>query len=124
MHESLARFVQDELDLDRPLQLRIGINTGEVVVGSVSGSADYTAMGDVVNVAARLQALAPPGGIYVGDSTSTLSSDDIVRELVAELDVRGRSQPERVWRIVGRRRRSPAPGTRADVAFVGRATQR
>ncbi|HSL73721.1 MAG TPA: adenylate/guanylate cyclase domain-containing protein [Ilumatobacteraceae bacterium] len=124
MHESLARFVQDEIDLDRPLQLRIGINTGEVVVGSVSGTADYTAMGDVVNVAARLQALAPPGGIYVGDSTSALTSDEIVRELVDELDVRGRSQPERVWRIVGRRRRSPVPGTRVDVAFVGRATQR
>jgi class 3 adenylate cyclase/tetratricopeptide (TPR) repeat protein len=124
MHESLARFVAEEIELDRPLQLRIGINTGEVVVGAVSGTADYTAMGDVVNVASRLQTLAPAGGVYVGDATSALTSDGIVRELVGEFDVRGRSQPERVWRIVGRRRRVPGVGGRADVAFVGRASQR
>ena len=62
MHESLSRFVHDQVDLDDPLRMRIGINTGEVVVGTVSGTADYTAMGDVVNMAARLQALAPPTG--------------------------------------------------------------
>ena len=124
MHETLGRFVHDQADLDRPLQLRIGINTGEVVVGSVSGTADYTAMGDVVNVAARLQGLAPPGGVYLGDSTASLASGEIVRELVDEVDVRGRSQPERVWRVVGRRRRVPTHGARFDHPFVGRATQR
>ncbi len=124
MHESLSRFVHDQVDLDRPLQLRIGINTGEVVVGSVSGTADYTAMGDVVNVAARLQTLAPPNGTFIGDSTSVLASDEIVRELVDEVDVRGRSQTERVWRVVGRQRRLPSVVTRPDRPFVGRATQR
>ncbi len=124
MHESLSRFVHDQVDLDGPLQLRIGINTGEVVVGSVSGTADYTAMGDVVNVAARLQMLAPPNGTFIGDSTSALTSDEIVRELVDDLDVRGRSQTERVWRVVGRQRRLPSVVTRPDRLFVGRATQR
>jgi class 3 adenylate cyclase/tetratricopeptide (TPR) repeat protein len=124
MHESLSRFVHDQVDLDGPLQLRIGINTGEVVVGSVSGTADYTAMGDVVNVAARLQTLAPPNGIFIGDSTSVLASDEITRELVDDLDVRGRSQTERVWRVVGRQRRLPSVVTRPDRPFVGRATQR
>ena len=124
MHESLSRFVHDQADLDGPLQLRIGINTGEVVVGSVSGTADYTAMGDVVNVAARLQTLAPPNGTFIGDSTSVLASDEIVRELVDDVDVRGRSQTERVWRVVGRQRRLPSVVTRRDRPFVGRATQR
>lgn len=124
MHESLARFVDDQVDLDGPMQLRIGINTGEVVVGSVSGTADYTAMGDVVNVAARLQQLAPPGGTYIGDSTASLTSDEIVRDLVDELDVRGRSQPERVWRVIGRRDRAPMTGGRFTHRFVGRAPQR
>lgn len=123
MHESLRRFVHDHGDLDGPLQLRIGVNTGEVLVGAVSGTADYTAMGDVVNVASRLQTLAPPGGIYIGDSTASLASDEIERELVDHLEVRGRGQTERVWQVTGRRRRLAVIGGRSDLPFVGRSTQ-
>jgi len=124
MHASLARFVDEQPDLDRPLQLRIGVNTGEVVVGTVSGTAEYTAMGDVVNVAARLQALAEPGGILIGDSTAALASEEILRESVDSLEVRGREQRERVWRVTGRRRRVPRIGAGFyDVPFVGRSTQ-
>ncbi len=124
MHESLARFVDEQPDLDGPLRLRIGVNTGEVVVGNVSGTAEYTAMGDVVNVASRLQTLAEPGGILIGDSTASLASEEILREPVDSLDVRGREKPERVWRVTGRRRRVPRIGAGFhDVAFVGRSTQ-
>lgn len=124
MHASLARFVEGEADLDVPLRLRIGVNTGEVLVGSVSGTADYTAMGDVVNVASRLQAHAAPGEILVGDSTAALASDEIQLELVDDVAVRGREQTERVWRVTGRRSRMPVLGTRSDLPFVGRAPQR
>ncbi len=124
MHESLARFVAEQPDLDGPLKLRIGVNTGEVVVGNVSGTAEYTAMGDVVNVASRLQTLAEPGGILIGDSTAGLASEEILREPLDSLDVRGREQTERVWRVTGRRRRVPTIGARFhDVPFVGRSTQ-
>ncbi|HUV19712.1 MAG TPA: adenylate/guanylate cyclase domain-containing protein [Ilumatobacteraceae bacterium] len=124
MHESLARFVDEQPDLDGPLRLRIGVNTGEVVVGNVSGTAEYTAMGDVVNVASRLQSLAEPGGILIGDATESLASEEILREPVDTLDVRGRAQQVRVWRVTGRRRRVPRIGARFhDVAFVGRSTQ-
>lgn len=125
MHESLARFVAEQPDLDGPLQLRIGVNTGEVVVGNVSGTAEYTAMGDVVNVASRLQTLAEPGGILIGDSTASLASEEILCEPVDALEVRGRAQTERVWRVIGRRRLVPTIGTGFhDVPFVGRSTQR
>jgi len=125
MHDSLARFVAEQPDLDVPLQLRIGVNTGEVVVGNVSGTAEYTAMGDVVNVASRLQTLAEPGGILIGNSTAALASEEILREPVDALGVRGRTQTERVWRVTGRRRRVPTIGARFhDVPFVGRSTQR
>ena len=124
MHETMGRFTHDQLDLEGPLQLRIGVNTGEVVVGMVSGTAEYTAMGDVVNVAARLQNLAEPGAVLIGDATSALASDEIVRELVDDVDVRGREQTERVWRVLGRQRRNPSIGGRSDLPFVGRATQR
>jgi class 3 adenylate cyclase len=56
--------------------MRIGINTGEVLVGTLAGS-DYTAMGDVVNTASRLQALAPPGGVLVGSATIALCPPSI-----------------------------------------------
>ena len=124
MHASLARFVDEQPDLDAPLQLRIGVNTGEVVVGNVSGTAEYTAMGDVVNVASRLQTLAPPGGILIGDSTASLASDEIIREPVDSFEVRGREQSERVWRVTGRRRIAPRIGAGFhDIPFVGRSTQ-
>ena len=124
MHESLARFVAEQPELDVPLQLRIGVNTGEVVVGNVSGTAEYTAMGDVVNVASRLQTLAEPGGILIGDSTAALASEEILREPVDAIEFRGREQTERVWRVVGRQRRVPRIGPRFhDVPFVGRSTQ-
>lgn len=124
MHETMSRFTHDQIDLEGPLQLRIGVNTGEVLVGMVSGTADYTAMGDVVNVAARLQNMAEPGAVLIGDATSLLASDEIMRELVDDIDVRGREQTERVWRVLGRQRRIPSIGTRTDIPFVGRSTQR
>ena len=124
MHASLPRFVDEQPDLDKPLLLRIGVNTGEVVVGNVSGTAEYTAMGDVVNVASRLQTLAQPGGILIGDSTASLASDEIQREPVDSFEVHGRDQPERVWRVTGRRPLAPRIGAGFhDVPFVGRSTQ-
>lgn len=124
MHASIERFVEEENNLGAPLQLRIGVNTGEVLVGAVSGTADYTAMGDVVNVASRLQALAAPGEVLIGASTAALASEEILLELVADVAVRGREQTERVWRVTGRQRRVPMLGARNDVPFVGRASQR
>jgi len=124
MHESLAQFVRGQSELDAPLLLRIGVNTGEVLVGAVSGTADYTAMGDVVNVASRLQSSAPAGGIHIGAATESLASDEIIREQVDDLAMRGRDQSERVWSVIGRQRRSPTIGARNDLPFVGRVTQR
>ncbi len=52
-----------------PLQLRIGINTGLVLLSAVGTTSEFTAMGDTVNVAARLQHAAPIGGILVSHDT-------------------------------------------------------
>ncbi|NKB42036.1 MAG: AAA family ATPase, partial [Ilumatobacter sp.] len=99
------------------------INTGEVVVGTVSGTDDYTAMGDVVNVASRLQAMAPPGGTYFGASTADLLSPDIERVLVARTEVRGRDQTEAVWQVTGRLEHAILGRSPHDVRFIGRSTQ-
>ena len=119
MQQSLAEFVVDQ-GVTEPVELRVGINTGEVIVGSV-GTDDYTAMGDVVNVASRLQTSAPAGAVFVGDSTASLLSPRILVERVEDMDLRGREQTEVVWRVIGIGR---AGRTRShDVAFVGRRQQ-
>ena len=66
MQGTLRAYV-DSLGLG--VQMRIGVNTGEVLVGALRAGGDYTAMGDVVNAAERLQTAAPPGGILVGPGT-------------------------------------------------------
>ena len=126
MHRSLAEYVAAQPDLVQPVRLRVGVNTGEVVVGRVSGTDDYTALGDAVNVASRLQVMAPPGGTFIGSSTEEQLSADIRRELVADAEVRGREQTERVWRVLGRSARvlSAAARTPHDYRFVGRTVQR
>ena len=124
MQHRLAEYFAEQTDLERQVRLRIGVNTGEVVVGRVSGGDDYTAMGDVVNVASRLQTMAPPGGIYVGSETEAQLSPSIERVLVAETDLRGRDQSEQVWSITGRLDRNLSTVSRHDLPFVGRNSQR
>ena len=106
MQETLCRFVE-EAGIDPPIQMRIGINTGEVLVGTLAGS-DYTAMGDVVNTASRLQSLAPPGGVLVGSATAALCSQAIAREPFGVTRIRGREQDEQSWLVTG----AAAAGTR------------
>ena len=68
------------------LEIRIGVNTGEVVGGAGSGPQEheYTVTGDAVNVAARLQQAAEPGEIYVGSTTRRLAVGSLrVRHLAA-----------------------------------------
>ena len=55
------------------LQLRIGLNSGEVITGEIgSGPMSYTAVGEQVGMAQRMESVAPPGGVMVSDSTARL----------------------------------------------------
>ncbi|WP_420451144.1 ATP-binding protein [Ilumatobacter sp.] len=123
MHRALERYVSSHDDLGRPFLLRIGVNTGEVVVGRTSGLDDYTAMGDVVNVASRLQSMAPPGEVYVGSSTAAELSPSIERVPVASTTVRGRDQAEQIWHVTGLADHPTRTVTRHDLPFVGRVRQ-
>lgn len=121
MHEVLDELATSRAEFEG-VQLRVGINTGEVLVGTIAGK-DYTAMGDTVNTAARLQDLAPPGGVIVGDATRLLCSDAVRVEELEPTQLRGRQQVDRLWRVVGLgsegRRRRPRPAA----AFVGRPAE-
>ena len=95
-----------------------------MLVGTLAGT-DYTAMGDVVNIASRLQGLAPQGGVLVGDATRMLCSDAIRFEQHEPAELRGREQVENAWLALGTHRaRRRNRRRRSEIAFVGRVTER
>jgi adenylate cyclase len=80
----------------------VGVNTGPAVVGNIGTEQlmNYTAIGDAVNVAARLQANAPPGEVYVSGSTYALVADRVEAERLEPLHVKGRHQPVEAYRLI------------------------
>jgi class 3 adenylate cyclase/tetratricopeptide (TPR) repeat protein len=82
--------------------VRIGVNTGDVVAGTICGEvqAAYTVVGDTVNVAQRLEASAPPGEILVGAATYSATAHAFEFEPVAALQVKGKDLPIAAYRLV------------------------
>ena len=79
------------------LEARIGIESGEVVVDTTDST---FATGEAVNLAARLQQAAGPGEILIGPGARSLALDAVEVEEVDPIDVRGRGEPLRPWRVV------------------------
>ncbi|MGZ4726938.1 MAG: adenylate/guanylate cyclase domain-containing protein [Acidimicrobiales bacterium] len=122
MQETLAAY-RAEVAAEVPVQVRIGVNTGEVLVGALRAGGDYTAMGDVVNTAQRLQVAALPGGVVVGPSTYAATREVIAYRSLGPVGVKGRDEPVEAWVAIEtllppghRPRRSQTP-------FVGRETE-
>ncbi len=88
------------------LQLRLGLNTGLVVVGRIGDDLrmDYTAVGDTTHLAARMQALAEPGTILLTEATHRLVEGYIRSEALGPIQVKGRSEPVSAYKVTGRRR--------------------
>jgi class 3 adenylate cyclase/tetratricopeptide (TPR) repeat protein len=86
-----------------PLRVRIGINTGPVIVGTVGNDLkmDYTAIGDTTNLASRLQSLAEPGRVLVSGSTYRLVRGHFVFRALGQIAVSGKSAPVSAYEIVG-----------------------
>ena len=107
IRETLGGY-SEQLKLERgvEIQLRIGLNTGLVVVGRIGDDLrmDYTAVGDATNLAARLQALAEPGGILVAETTHRLIEGYVRSEALGLMAIKGLEKPVAVFRITGRRR--------------------
>jgi class 3 adenylate cyclase/tetratricopeptide (TPR) repeat protein len=82
------------------LRLRVGIASGETVYGDASAERGPVT-GDVVNVAARLQAAGEPETVTVGEATALAVADAIELERLRPLELKGKSEPVPAWRAVG-----------------------
>jgi len=120
---ALAEDVRRESGLD--FAVRMGLNSGEVVVGRIGDDLrmDYTAQGYVVGLAARVQQLAPPGGISVTEQTARLASGFFDLLDRGEQKLKGASVPVRVFDLRGPgpiRSRFDRSRARGFSRFVGR----
>ena len=131
-----ALGMQDELrgyaaDLERrrglQLRLRVGLNTGEVIVGRIGDDLrmDYTAKGLTVNLAARMENLCAPGQVYISRYTAALVRDEFQLQDLDEHRVDGLDHPVRVFVLQGLLRGSAADAGQQDAAstFIGRDAQ-
>jgi predicted ATPase/class 3 adenylate cyclase len=99
------------------LEVRIGVNTGEVVTGDPSGGQGF-ATGDAINLAARLQQAAAPGEILIGETTRGLLSDRVAVEELPPFLVKGKRGSVRAARVITLT--SDTPSTIMGSPFVGR----
>jgi class 3 adenylate cyclase/tetratricopeptide (TPR) repeat protein len=107
-----------ERDWGARLEIRTGVNTGEVVAGDPSGGQTFVT-GDTVNVAARLEQAAEPGEILIGAVTRDLVRDAVEVKAVEPLELKGKSDLVQAFRLLDL---SPGPAfaRRLDSPLVGR----
>ncbi len=108
-----------------PLQIRVGLNSGEVVVRSIGNDLrmDYTAVGQTTHLAARMEQMAMPGSILISADTMTLAEGYVQVKPLGPVSIKGLETPIDVFEIIGVipvRSRMEAAATRGLTPFVGR----
>jgi class 3 adenylate cyclase len=121
VQEEAKRLAEDVRDRDGvELQLRVGLNSGEVIAGEIGSSAlGYTAIGEQVGMAQRMESVAAPGGVMLSASTARLvdgGADLGESELV---QIKGADAPVRARRLLGMGDGHRAGG-HAESTLVGR----
>lgn len=101
MQDRVADYANDLADEDILVRLRVGVNTGEVIVTQVGDRRQYsedTAMGEAVALAARMETAAEPGTVLVSENTYRLVQSRFEWETLGEIKVKGVQAPVAVYR--------------------------
>ncbi|GAB4487292.1 MAG: adenylate/guanylate cyclase domain-containing protein [Anaerolineales bacterium] len=121
----MMNYLKSEPGLSAKFRIRVGINSGSVLLGSLGTQGEYTAMGDTVNVAARLEKAAPVGKILISADTYRHVRGLFNVESMPELEVKGKSEPLQTYIVHGARPRAFRPGTRGvegiETRMIGRS---
>jgi class 3 adenylate cyclase/tetratricopeptide (TPR) repeat protein len=126
MQETVKRYAEGVRRIEGiPIQIRVGLNSGEVLVRSIGSDLrmDYYAVGQTLNVAARMEHMAVPGSILISADTLTLAEGYIQVKPLGPMRVKGLVLPLEVFEIVGAstvRSRLHATAARGLTRFVGR----
>ncbi|HEY6418262.1 MAG TPA: adenylate/guanylate cyclase domain-containing protein, partial [Candidatus Binataceae bacterium] len=130
MQEELKRYSAKLVaDGGMPIEARIGANTGEVVVRSIStggGHVEYTPIGHTTNLASRMQAVAPTGSIAISEQTRKLVEGYFALQPLGPTKVKGVSEPVYVYEVTGLgplRTRLQRSAGRGLSKFVGRQAE-
>jgi class 3 adenylate cyclase/predicted ATPase len=130
MQEEMRRY-SDTLRLTGgpPLQMRVGVNTGEVVVRSIRKDdlhTDYVPVGHSTNLAARMEQMATPGSILITDYTRRLIEGYFDLKPLGAADIKGLEEPLNVYEVSGAgplRTKLQVAARRGLTRFVGRSTE-
>jgi class 3 adenylate cyclase/tetratricopeptide (TPR) repeat protein len=123
VRRALAELNVEDEWLD--LHFRIGVNTGEalVMLDARPSEGEWSAAGDVMNTAARIESAAPVDGILVGEQTYRATRDAFEYREAEPIEAKGKSEPVSVWEVLGEIERvamaateSPLVGREAELA--------
>ncbi len=123
MRDALAelnRELQDELGVS--IEVRTGINTGEVMAGD-RAAGQRLVTGDAVNTAARLEQAAGTGEIFIGERTFDLVRDAVEAEPVDPLALKGKADAVGAYRLLAVRKGAAGHERRLDAPMIGRERQ-
>ena len=120
--QTYAEVINESYGID--LRMRIGINTGKVVVGAIGDNLrlDYTAVGDTTNLAARLQSLAAQSATLVSGLVQEAAKESFVFSDMGKLKIKGKKKKVRAFTLVRERESDLTNGffSRRDIHFVNR----
>jgi len=129
MQESVNRYADGVRRTEGvPIQIRVGLNSGEVVVGAIGNDLkmDYTAIGQTVHLAARMEQMATLGSIMMTADALSLAEGYVQVKPLGPVSVKGLIEPVEVYEVTGAgpvRSRLQAAAARGLTRFVGRAAE-